>query len=82
MKSQNLESKKLDIISMVTTLTDTNLIDKLLNLLVPVKSTSEDIPQWQKNELDQRLKEHQEGTAVYEDWEKVKKQLFTKFDVK
>lgn len=43
---------------------------------------NDDIPQWQKDELDGYLEEHHNGTAEYVDWEDAKKSLFEKYKVK
>lgn len=36
-----------------------------------------DIPNWHKKVLKQRLKDFEEGNAVFHDWEDVRKSVFT-----
>lgn len=41
----------------------------------------DDIPTWQKEQLDQALDQHKDGTATYKDWNEVRKELFSKYKV-
>ena len=43
---------------------------------------SNDLPQWQKDELDKSLIEIENGTIQHEDWNTVRDQLFTKYNLK
>lgn len=38
------------------------------------------IPDWQKEQLDKALKEHQAGNANYSDWKEVKEDLHRKYN--
>lgn len=41
-----------------------------------------DIPEWQKEQLDEGIKEYESGTANYTNWNEVKVDLFNKYKVK
>ena len=41
----------------------------------------DDIPTWQKEQLDQALDQHRDGTAPYKDWNEVRKELFANYKV-
>ncbi|MDD2982535.1 MAG: addiction module protein [Crocinitomicaceae bacterium] len=41
-----------------------------------------DIPEWQKEQLDEGIKEYERGTANYTNWNEVKVDLFNKNKVK
>ena len=41
-----------------------------------------DIPEWQKKQLDEGVKEYKSGTATYTNWSEVKEGLFDKYKVK
>ena len=60
MKNPSIQTVKLDIIQQITSSNDTSLLNQILNLIHSSKqvvSESEDIPYWQKSELDNRSKE-------------------------
>lgn len=63
--SDQLDSNKLEAIKAFL---------KSLKLKFEIANDS-DIPQWQKDELDIRLKDHKEGKAEYVDWKAAKKKL-------
>lgn len=42
----------------------------------------DELPSWQEEELNNALKDHKEGNANYNDWEKVKENLFKKHKIK
>ena len=66
--SEQLDSNKLEAIKSFL---------KSLKLKFDIAGDS-DIPQWQKDELDVRLKEHKSGKAEYVDWKSAKKSLRSK----
>ena len=41
-----------------------------------------DIPEWQKNQLDEGIKEYESGSANYTNWDEVREDLFNKYKVK
>lgn len=49
-----------------------------------IEVTKEDVvlQEWQKEQLDEALEDHQNGKANYTDWEDVKKNLFAKYKIK
>lgn len=47
-----------------------------------VRMDKDDIPTWQKEQLDKSLEQHKSGTANYTDWNEAKKNLFAKYNVK
>lgn len=47
-----------------------------------VRVDKDDIPAWQKEQLDKALADHKAGTANYTDWNEVRKTLFAKYKVK
>ncbi len=53
-----------------------------LETLEFVSVNKDEIPQWQKRELDKALDEHMSETAQYTSWNDVKQALYKKFDVK
>jgi hypothetical protein len=53
---------------------------KTLNYVSVAKS--DDIPQWQKDEVNKSIKEIDNSTIIYEDWEVTRKRLFEKNDLK
>jgi hypothetical protein len=42
----------------------------------------DELPSWQEEELNNALKDHKEGNVNYNDWEKVKENLFKKYKIK
>ncbi|MBI2258787.1 MAG: addiction module protein [Flavobacteriia bacterium] len=63
--------------------------DKLLAFMNFIKTLNyvsiekeSDLTDWQIQQLDLALEEHQNGKANYVDWEDAKKDLFEKFNVK
>lgn len=42
----------------------------------------DELPAWQEEELNNALQDHKEGNANYNDWEKVKENLFKKYKIK
>ena len=73
MGALNIEYEKLSLIAWITELQDTKLIQKLQDL----KAKNNDIPQWQKDELDKRMEAIDNGTMELFDWEDVKKELLS-----
>ncbi len=67
-----------------------NEFDKFMDLLKSVKSANilttkhieSDIPQWQKDELDQSISEIENGTVQSEEWDLLREKLFAKHSVK
>lgn len=59
MSTLNLDHNKLDLIYWISELEDVNLIKKLKQ----IKSSS-DLPQWQKDELDKRMKNYEENSDI------------------
>ena len=53
---------------------------KTLNYVSVAKS--DDIPQWQKDEVNKSIKEIDNSTIIHEDWEVTRKRLFEKHDLK
>ena len=49
-----------------------------------IEVTKEDtvLQEWQKEQLDEALEDHQNGKANYTDWEDVKKNLFAQYKIK
>jgi hypothetical protein len=47
-----------------------------------VRVDKDDIPAWQKEQLDKAIEEHKSGTTNYTDWNEAKKNLFAKYNVK
>ena len=43
---------------------------------------NDELPEWQKNELDKALEEHDNGTTHYTSWNDVKQELYGKHHVK
>lgn len=53
---------------------------KTLNY-VSVDKNENDIPLWQQNEVAKSIAEIENGTAVAEDWDETRKQLFKKYNI-
>lgn len=53
-----------------------------LKTLDYVRVENNDIPAWQREQLDIALEEHKTGNANYTDWNEVRKTLFAKYKVK
>lgn len=47
-----------------------------------VRVDKNDIPTWQKEQLDIVLEEHKNGTIHYTDWNEAKKNIFAKYNAK
>lgn len=72
MDTLKLEQDKLNLISWIAELKDINLINKLKEFQI-----KNDIPQWQKDELDKRTEAIENGTMELLDWNEVKKDLLS-----
>ena len=55
--------------------TDDEWVLLAINRLLKIE---EDIPEWHKEILSQRLKDIEEGRAVFHSWDDVKKEVFGK----
>jgi len=71
MSTQQLEHEKLSLITWIAELQDSKLIQKLKEF----QTKNNDIPQWQKDELDKRMEAIENGTMELLDWVDVKKDL-------
>lgn len=47
-----------------------------------VSLNTEELPDWQKSELDKALDEHNRESAQYSSWNDVKQELYSKYKVK
>jgi len=68
----NILEKKREIISEIDKVNDEQLLEEILRLL---HREDDDIPEWHKQILNERLEEYEKGNAKMKDWEKVKKKL-------
>lgn len=67
-----------------------NIEDDKLNAFIAFIKTlnyvslaaSDEIPQWQQEEVAKSIKEIDNGTIVHEDWELTRKKLFKKHGIK
>jgi len=46
-----------------------------------VKISQNEIPNWQKEQLDIALDEHKNGTVLYKDWDEIQEQLSSKYNL-
>jgi putative addiction module component (TIGR02574 family) len=74
MKAQKIELEKLSLITWIAELQDSKLIQKLKEF----QTKNEDIPEWQKDELDKRIEALENGTMKTRSWEEAKKEIFKK----
>lgn len=74
MSTLNLEHEKLSLIAWITELQDTKLIKKLKDF----QTKNNDIPQWQKDIVLERIKAVENGTMKTRSWEEAKKEVFKK----
>ena len=72
MKTHNLHADKLDLIGWIYSLKDNSLIDELKKIKAK-GNNSEDIPEWQKEIVRNRIKTTKQ--ADYLSWEEIEKQL-------
>ena len=57
-----------------------NLFHELAKQLgIEVSSEQDLLPDWQKEQLDKVLSDHNNGALNYSDWQEVKKELISKF---
>ena len=68
----NILEKKQEIISEIDKIDDEKLLWAIARLL---HLDDEDIPEWHKQILKERLEEYEKGNAKMKDWEEVKKKL-------
>ncbi len=68
--SSSLDKSK--IISAINETDDERILFAINRLL----QIAEDIPEWHKPVLEQRLKDMEEGKAVFHNWEEIKSSLF------
>jgi hypothetical protein len=78
MKTHDLQTEKLDLISWITQLQDISLIEKLKKLRVKNASTDIIIPQWQQEEVNKRLSLVEKGEMKIRSWDEAKKDIFQK----
>lgn len=78
MKTHDLQTEKLDLISWITQLQDISLIEKLKKLRVKNASTDIIIPQWQQEEVNKRLSLVEKGEMKTRSWDEAKKDIFQK----
>lgn len=74
MGALNIEHEKLSLIAWITEWQDTKLIQKLKEFQIK----NEDIPQWQKDIVLERIKAVENGTMKTRSWEEAKKEIFEK----
>lgn len=75
MSALNLEHDKLNLISWIVELQDTKLIQKLQDLKA---ESNDNIPQWQKDEVDRISIGIDNGTISTRSWEEAKREIFKK----
>lgn len=75
MSALNLEHDKLDLISWIVELQDTKLIQKLKEFQA---ENNDNIPQWQKDEVDRISTGIDNGTISTRSWEEAKREIFKK----
>lgn len=68
----NIVEKKQEIISEIGKIEDEKLLWAIARLL---HLDDEDVPEWHKQILNERLEEYEKGNAKMKDWEEVKKHL-------
>jgi hypothetical protein len=78
MKTHDLQTEKLDLISWITQLQDISLIEKLKKLRAKNASTDIIIPQWQQEEVNKRLSLVEKGEMKTRSWDEAKKDIFQK----
>lgn len=71
MAALNIEHEKLSLIAWITELQDTKLIQKLQDL----KAKNNDIPQWQKDELDKRMEDYKKNPNILLDIKELDKNI-------
>ncbi len=74
MDIQNLQNEKLELITWISQLQDFSVIEKLKS----IQSKSQEIPQWQKDEIDRRLYLIESGQMKSRSWEEAQKDIFKK----
>ncbi len=65
MSTPNIHTDKLELITQIAQIDDSDLINELKNVI----SNNFMIPEWQKVEVRQRLKEHEENPNDYLDFD-------------
>jgi hypothetical protein len=78
MKTHDLQTEKLDLISWITQLQDISIIEKLKKLRAKNASTDIIIPQWQQEEVNKRLSLVEKGEMKTRSWDEAKKDIFQK----
>lgn len=68
----NILEKKQEIIAEIDKVNDERLLEEILRLL---HREDEDIPEWHKEILEERLKKYESGEEELLDWEDIKKDL-------
>lgn len=71
MSAFNLEQEKLSLITWIAELQDSKLIQKLKDLQIK----NNDIPQWQKDELDKRMEDYKKNPNILLDIEELDKNI-------
>ncbi|MBI9037480.1 MAG: addiction module protein [Bacteroidales bacterium] len=77
MNIQDIQTDKLSLITWITQLQDISLIRKLKNL----QADNIDIPQWQKEEVNKRLKELEKNPGSAIDFDTMLDRLEEKYDL-
>ncbi len=73
MKTQNIQTDKLSLISWITHLEDITLIKKLKEIQEKTDTEELPIPEWQKNIVRDRIKNSKPENLI--PWEEARKQL-------
>ncbi len=73
MKTQDIQTDKLSLISLITHLQDITLIKKLKEIQVKTDPAELPIPEWQKNIVRDRIKNSKPEDLI--PWEEARKQL-------
>ena len=66
---------KARIIAAIKEMDDERILFAIERLL---QIDTEDVPEWHKRTLEQRIKEIEEGNAVFHNWDQIKDALFQK----
>lgn len=78
MTTRDLQAEKLDLISWITQLQDSSLIEKLKKLRHKNSLDTVSIPEWQQDEVKKRLNSIEKGEHSTRSWDEAKKDIFKK----
>lgn len=78
MTTSDLQAEKLDLISWITQLQDSSLIEKLKKLRHKNSPDTISIPEWQQDEVKKRLNSIKKGEHTTRSWDEAKKDIFKK----